>query len=97
MSEHPRIGRISRRRLFFLLATAAVASASGIVFGSTIRFQIASLGQSTRLFNPDQDFPPLAEWPPDIPESDESIYLHWNDEALPARTLIPVEPGPSSF
>ncbi|MEM7793951.1 MAG: hypothetical protein AAF579_05780 [Cyanobacteria bacterium P01_C01_bin.118] len=69
----PQTGKISKRRLFSLFATAAVASSMGIGLGSTLRFQVISVGQ-TPLFIPQQDFPPLAEWPPQVPLSADDAY-----------------------
>lgn len=60
-------GRGAKQRLVSLLATAALASCVGVVLGSTMRFHMAAVGKSTPLFQPQQDFPPLAEWPPAIP------------------------------
>ncbi|MEM9265552.1 MAG: hypothetical protein AAGA46_08515 [Cyanobacteria bacterium P01_F01_bin.13] len=65
----PQSGRRPRRRLLFLGATAAIASSLGVGLGSALRFQMP-VGQSP-LFKPQQDFPPLAEWPPQIPPATE--------------------------
>ncbi|NEQ50532.1 MAG: hypothetical protein F6K11_10425 [Leptolyngbya sp. SIO3F4] len=78
----PQSGRVSKYQLFFLISTAAIASSLGVAFGSTLRFQMLSVGQ-TPLFKPQQDFPPLAEWPPQLPESLEEhddFDTRWDDE-----------------
>ena len=86
-------GKGSRRRLSFLKATAAVASGLGIALGSTLRFQVLSTDQTT-LFKPQQDFPPLAEWPPEVPsEPHRSRFdTSWEDEAF-QPDLIDREPS----
>ena len=58
--------RVSKRKLFSLVATAALASTLGIAMGSTLRFQVLAVSPAP-LFNPQQNFPPLAEWPPQVP------------------------------
>ena len=80
----PRSGRISRRRLFFLVATAATASSLGIALGGTLRFQVLPVGQAP-LFKPQQDFPPLAEWPPEVPSAKElnDLDTNWNETPPP--------------
>lgn len=77
----PQSGRVSKRRMFSLVATAAVASGLGITLGSTLRFKVLSVGQ-TPLFKAQQDFPPLAEWPPQLPKSAEydDFDTNWDDE-----------------
>ena len=85
----PQPGKISRRRLFSLFATAAIASSLGIGLGSTLRFQVVSVGQ-TPLFTPQQDFPPLAKWPPQVPPSanvNDDFDAGWDNDALPARLV----------
>lgn len=85
-----RSGRLSRRRLFCLGATAAAASSLGIALGSTLRFQVVPTGQAP-LFQPKQDFPPLAEWPPQTPEREDLdtdwIDTEW-DAAPPSPQLV---------
>ncbi|MEM1238244.1 MAG: hypothetical protein AAGI45_00230 [Cyanobacteria bacterium P01_H01_bin.26] len=84
-------GKGSRRRLSFLKATAAVASGLGIALGSTLRFQVLSTDQTT-LFKPQQDFPPLAEWPPEIPpEPHHGHFDSWENETF-QPDLIDREP-----
>ena len=80
--------KVSRRRLFFLAATAAVASGLGVALGSTLRFQVVPVSQAP-LFKPQQDFPPLAEWPPEIPPVDhyDELDTYWEDIA-PVPQLI---------
>lgn len=80
----PQSGRISRRRLFFLVATAAAASGLGMTLGGTLRFQVLPVGQAP-LFKPQQDFPPLAEWPPEIPSAKEldDIDTDWSETPPP--------------
>ena len=80
--------KVSRRRLFFLAATAAVASGLGIALGGTLRFQVVPVSQAP-LFKPQQDFPPLAEWPPEIPPADhyDEFDTYWEDVA-PVPRLI---------
>ncbi len=76
----PGSGKVSRRRLFFLAATAAVASGLGIALGGTLRFQAVPVGQ-VPLFKPQQDFPPLAEWPPEVPSAEHHEFdTRWEDE-----------------
>jgi hypothetical protein len=73
--------KTSRRRLFSLLATAAVASGLGIALGSTLRFQVGPVSQAP-LFKPQQDFPPLEEWPPALPSVEHNEFdTNWNNEA----------------
>ncbi|MEM9804477.1 MAG: hypothetical protein AAF959_04300 [Cyanobacteria bacterium P01_D01_bin.56] len=62
----PQSGRISKRRWMFLTTTALVGSGMGLALGSTARFHMVSVGQASPLFKPQQDFPPLAEWPPEV-------------------------------
>ncbi|MEO0397519.1 MAG: hypothetical protein AAF243_16250 [Cyanobacteria bacterium P01_A01_bin.137] len=80
----PQSGRLSRRCLFFLVATAAAASGLGIALGSTLRFQVLPVGQAP-LFKPQQDFPPLAEWPPEVPSVKKlnDIDTNWNETPQP--------------
>ncbi|MGD1856435.1 MAG: hypothetical protein ACFB2W_19530 [Leptolyngbyaceae cyanobacterium] len=60
------------------MATAVTAGGIGVALGSSLRFQMLSVGQ-TQIFKPQQDFPALAEWPPQIPTSrDEN---DWDTEA----------------
>lgn len=87
-STEPSSGRVSRRRLISLLVTAAVASFSGIALGSSLRFKMGPVSQAP-LFKPQQDFPPLAEWPPKVPlglERDE-LDTYW-EEAPPSPQLV---------
>lgn len=63
----PSSGKVSRRRLFSLAVTATVASSIGIALGGTLRFQVGSVSQ-VPIFQPQQDFPPLTEWPPELPK-----------------------------
>ncbi|MBT9315463.1 hypothetical protein [Leptothoe spongobia] len=83
-----RSGRVPKRRLFSLIATAAVASGLGVTLGSTLRFQVLPVGQAP-LFQPQQDFPPLAEWPPQVPDSTEheDFDVDWDDE-MPQSQLV---------
>ncbi|ESA35430.1 hypothetical protein N836_12045 [Leptolyngbya sp. Heron Island J] len=86
----PGASKVSRRRLFFLAATAAVASGLGIALGGTLRFQVVPVSQAPLpLFKPQQDFPPLAEWPPEVPSADRynDFDTRWEDIA-PAPQLI---------
>jgi len=80
----PQSGRLSRRRLFFLVATAAAASGLGMALGGTLRFQVLPVGQAP-LFKPQQDFPPLAEWPPEVPSVKKlnDIDTNWNETPPP--------------
>ncbi len=82
----PQSGRLSRRRLFFLVATAAAASGLGMALGGTLRFQVLPVGQAP-LFKPQQDFPPLTEWPPEAPSvkklDDDAIDTSWNETPQP--------------
>lgn len=80
--------KISKRRLLSLTATAIVAGVAGMALGSTFRFQAVSAGKAP-LFKPQQDFPPLAEWPPQVPlprEHDERSPA-W-DSATPQSQLV---------
>ncbi|MGD1948761.1 MAG: hypothetical protein ACFB14_03835 [Leptolyngbyaceae cyanobacterium] len=79
---------VSRWRLLFLLVTAAVASGLGIALGSTLRFQVLSVSEAS-LFKPQQDFPPLAEWPPQVPLAKERVDFEtdWENE-IPTQPLI---------
>lgn len=81
-------GRVSRRRLFSLVATAAVASGLGIALGSTLRFQVLPVGEAP-LFKPQQDFPPLAEWPPQVPSATEreDLDTRWTEETPPPQLV----------
>ncbi len=83
----PQSGWVSKRRLFFLVATAAVASSLGMALGGSFRFQVVNVGQ-TPLFKPQQDFPPLAEWPPEVPSAQELDHQEpsW-DEAPPPQLV----------
>ena len=78
---------VSRRRLILLVATATVASGLGVVLGSTLRFQVLPVSEAP-LFKPQQDFPPLAEWPPRVPMAKErtDFDANWEREA-PIRSL----------
>lgn len=81
-------GRVSRRRLIFLATTALIASSFGIALGSTLRFQALSVGQAP-LFKPQQDFPPLAEWPPHVPVTSEheDFNTPWEEESAPPQLV----------
>lgn len=57
----------SKRRFVSLVSTAVVASGIGVTLGSTVRFHMGGTGETAPLFKPQQDFPPLAKWPPEIP------------------------------
>lgn len=92
----PQVGQISKRRLFFLLATAAIASSLGIGLGSTLRFQVISVGQ-TPLFTPQQDFPPLAEWPPQVPSSIDDFDPGWNNDEPPSQLVYNEPPVSTDF
>ena len=86
--SRPNTSRLSRRRLVFLLATATIASGLGVALGSTLRFQVLSVSEAP-IFKPQQDFPPLAEWPPQVPLTRErdSFDTRWEYEA-PTQQLI---------
>ncbi len=85
----PNSGKVSRRRLFFLAATATVASSLGIALGGTLRFQVVPVSQAAPLFKPQQDFPPLAEWPPEIPpEAHRDFDASWENDEAPSSQLI---------
>lgn len=60
-------GRVSKKRFLFLITTALVGSGLGLALGSTVRFHMVSVGNAAPLFKPQQDFPPLAKWPPEVP------------------------------
>ena len=79
---------VSKWRLVFLLVTATVASGLGIALGSTLRFQVLSVSEAS-LFKPQQDFPPLAEWPPQVPLAKERVDFEtdWENE-IPTQPLI---------
>ncbi|MEM1255330.1 MAG: hypothetical protein AAGI69_23075 [Cyanobacteria bacterium P01_H01_bin.21] len=79
---------VSRWRLVFLLVTATVASGLGIALGSTLRFQVLSVSEAS-FFKPQQDFPPLAEWPPQVPLAKEHVDFEtdWENE-IPTQPLI---------
>lgn len=80
--------KVSKRRLFSLIATAAVASSLGIAMGSSLRFQVLPTGQTPR-FKPQQDFPPLAKWPPQIPRPTmrDSFDTNWENEPSPPQLV----------
>ncbi|MBX2866238.1 MAG: hypothetical protein KTR27_22020 [Leptolyngbyaceae cyanobacterium MAG.088] len=81
----------SRRRLFFLLTTAAIASSLGIALGSTLRFQVVPVSQAS-LFKPQQDFPPLEAWPPEVPSAKQDKFdANWDNEA-PTPQLVYNDP-----
>ncbi|MBT9310720.1 hypothetical protein [Leptothoe kymatousa] len=81
-------GNGAKRRWIFLGATATVASVIGIALGSTVRFQVAS-GEVAPLFKPQQDFPPLAEWPPAVPsEQDNNRELDAWDRVTEVPQLV---------
>lgn len=84
----PQPNKGSRRRLLFLVATAVVAGSTGIALGSTLRFQVMPVGQAP-LFKPQQDFPPLAKWPPQLPSTaaPESFNTNWEDETSPSHLV----------
>lgn len=84
----PQPQKASRRRLLFLVATAVVAGGTGIALGSTLRFQVVPVGQAS-LFKPQQDFPPLAKWPPQLPArlEIESFDANWEDETSPSQLV----------
>ena len=56
--------------------------------GSTLRFQGLPDGQTPR-FKPQQDFPPLAEWPPKIPRptARDDFETNWEAESLPPQLV----------
>lgn len=84
----PQSNKGSRRRLLFLVATATIAGSTGIALGSALRFQVMPVGQAP-LFKPQQDFPPLAKWPPQLPPTaePESFDAHWGDETSPSQLV----------
>ncbi len=80
-------GKVSRRRLFSLLATAIAASSLGIALGSTLRFQVVP-GSQASLFKPQQDFPPLEEWPPEVPTTGTDKFdTNWDHEIPPSQLV----------
>ncbi|MEA5465172.1 hypothetical protein [Leptothoe sp. PORK10 BA2] len=88
----PQFGWLSKRRLLFLIATAATASGLGMALGGTLRFQVVSVGQAP-LFKPQQDFPPLAEWPPEVPSAEELDHLEpSSDDATPPQLVYNERP-----
>ncbi len=89
----PQSGRRPRRRLIFLGGTAAVASGLGIGLGSALRFQMPA--SQAPLFKPQQHFPPLAKWPPQIPLASERDFLDTDWEAIPSPHRL-VYNAPSS-
>ncbi|MEM7062377.1 MAG: hypothetical protein AAF572_04345 [Cyanobacteria bacterium P01_B01_bin.77] len=84
----PQPNKGSRRRLLFLVATATVAGSTGIALGSALRFQVVPVGQAP-LFKPQQDFPPLAKWPPQLPPTaePERFNTNWEDETSPSQLV----------
>lgn len=80
--------KVSKRQLFSLLATATVASSLGIAMGSSLRFQVLPTGQTPR-FKPQQDFPPLAKWPPQTPKPTmrDSFDTNWENEPSPPQLV----------
>lgn len=72
------IHRVSKRRLLALMTTATMAGGLGVAMGSSVRFQVVPMKQ-TSLFIPQQDFPPLAEWPSQAPSVPRPELLQ-NDE-----------------
>lgn len=83
-NSKPQFGWMSKRRLFFLVATAATASGLGMALGGTLRFQVLSVVPAP-LFKPQQDFPPLAEWPPEVPSAQdlENADRSWDEPPAP--------------
>lgn len=79
--------------MFFLAATAAVACGLGIALGSSLRFQVLSVSQ-TPLFKPQQDFPPLAEWPPQVPLPKKSSDFDRNWENAASSTKLDYDDNP---
>ena len=56
--------------------------------GSTLRFQGLPDGQTPR-FKPQQNFPPLAKWPPKIPRptARDDFETNWEAESLPPQLV----------
>lgn len=89
----PQSGKRPRRRLIFLGGTAAIASGLGIGLGSALRFQMP-VGQAP-LFKPQQHFPPLAEWPPQIPLASERDFLDTDWDVIPSPQQLVYNAAPS--
>ncbi|MEO1401181.1 MAG: hypothetical protein AAFV72_07955 [Cyanobacteria bacterium J06635_1] len=53
-----------------LLVTVLLATATGLGLGAALRFRLVEPTQQTR-FSPQQNFPPIADWPLGAPVSDE--------------------------
>lgn len=89
-------GRTSKRRWIFLITTALVGSGMGLALGSTVRFHMVGVGQASPLFKPQQDFPPLAEWPPEVSLDPSYGNLDTRWEAEPKVPQL-VYKGPPSL
>lgn len=63
-----------------LLVTVLLATTAGLGLGAALRFRLVEPTQQTR-FSPQQNFPPIADWPLGAPVSDEqrSHVSGWQD------------------
>ncbi|MEM8804928.1 MAG: hypothetical protein AAGF01_02625 [Cyanobacteria bacterium P01_G01_bin.38] len=71
--------RLPKRRTA-LLVTVLLATAAGAGLGTALRFRLVEPTQQTR-FSPQQNFPPIADWPLGAPVSDgqRSHVSGWQD------------------
>ena len=88
----PRPLRSRRRRTVGLTLTALVAGIFGIGIGTALRFQVVPATADSPL-NPEQAFPPLADWPPKPPRA--SRTRRQSDAPAPRRLLPAAEAATS--
>ena len=82
-SQKARLTRATRRRRATLVLTAVVASAFGLGLGSTVRFKASD--PEVTVFDPEQSFPPLADWPPAAPVAEDGRSLYFQDRSPALR------------
>lgn len=95
------------KRPLALLATAFIAGIGGLAFALTLRLQPSEVADRNR-FDPEQDFPPLSDWPSTSDEwfdpafdtdwEEEYVEPDWSTEELtspsPPVNIAPVEAEP---
>lgn len=84
----------SRKRGYWGLAlTAVIAGVFGVGVGTALRFQVVPTVAENTL-DPDQAFPPLADWPPKEPRAQR---FNRNSESIPQRRLLPAAEAATSL
>ncbi|MEM9162114.1 MAG: hypothetical protein AAGC54_03475 [Cyanobacteria bacterium P01_F01_bin.4] len=76
------------KRHIALLVTVLWATVAGLGLGAALRFRLVEPAQQTR-FSPQQNFPPVADWPLGAPASDEprSHVSGWQDNLRSQDTI----------